>query len=268
MAWEEAAVWGVRRRPGTISDAEARKVLAEHGGLIHFCAKRYRMPAWCVAADHEDLLAVGRMALLQAWMTYEGSRAQFSTWAIRLIRQAFADMVRRARSQTVVERNDLMALRVHERWVDRKARGLPVGDEPPRPSAARATAARAVVERRFWSMDGPSTGAIDSEREAQFDDGSHLARGEMEDAAQALERQQLKEWLRAKLANGVLNEQERAVMQDRARGRDLAKIGVAHGLSRERIRQIEVRALEKLREAAIRDGVVDGDTLEESVPSA
>jgi RNA polymerase sigma factor (sigma-70 family) len=80
----------------------------------------------------------------------------------------------------------------------------------------------------------------------------------IEDPAEAIHGKTMRSRLLAKLA--CLNERERKILSlrfgldDGDDGLTLEKIGEKFGVTRERIRQIQVEALDKLRAALVEDG--------------
>jgi RNA polymerase sigma-32 factor len=69
-----------------------------------------------------------------------------------------------------------------------------------------------------------------------------------------VDRERRTTWLRSAL--NVLNERELRIVKERRlrdEGATLEQLGESLGISKERVRQIENRALEKLREALLRD---------------
>lgn len=192
MSRSDVRVFGVRRRGdlGALDAETARHVLHTHGALVWFVIHRMRPPGHC---EREELAHLGRVALLQAWVTHDPTQSQFSTWAVHIIRQALYDF---------------FAQRVRP-WDA-------VGDEP--------------------LTDAP-------------DDAPPLD--------DALEAEAARQWLRRKLANGLLTDRERVVMHARLEGAGLADIGARLGVSRERVRQIEREVVVKLQKAAVSAGLRD-----------
>ncbi len=194
MNRDDVRVFGVRRRGdlGVLDEATARDVLSAHGPLVWFVIHRLRLPASC---DRDELAHLGRVALLQAWVTHDPAQSQFSTWAVRIIRQALYDFF----AQSV---------------------------QP-------------------WDHVGEDEAVTDTA------DGDALP---LDDA---FGEEAARRWLRQKLANGLLDERERLVMRARLEDEGLAAIGERLGVSRERVRQIELAVVAKLRQAATRAGLRD-----------
>jgi RNA polymerase sigma-32 factor len=75
-----------------------------------------------------------------------------------------------------------------------------------------------------------------------------------ETVSEAIDGERRLSWLRAAL--GVLSPRELRIVQERRlreEGATLEELGESLGISKERVRQIEHRALEKLRDALLRD---------------
>ena len=69
-----------------------------------------------------------------------------------------------------------------------------------------------------------------------------------------VDRERRRTWLRSAL--NVLNERELRIVKERRLqddGATLEELGSSLGISKERVRQIENRALEKLRQALVRE---------------
>jgi len=202
-----------------MSAETAKSVLATHGGLVRLVLRRVYIPTHLpLLFDRDDLLAVGRLALLQAHSNYDPTRASFTTWACAQIRRAMLDLILNGSSQSRVERKAIRQVR----------RGCA--------SECESGIAQRALQRQHVPLEDLPAAA--EEPEAVF-------------AARAEQR-----WLAAKLANGLLSERERKIMRRRLRGVSLGEIALEHGVSGERVRQLEGEVLVKLRAAARRDGLI------------
>ena len=109
------------------------------------------------------------------------------------------------------------------------------------------------MNRRLAAMDQSLSAPMRADGEAEWQD--MLVADGPDQESMIVETSEL-EWRRDLLAKGLdtLNERERQILKGR-RLRDeamtLADLGAIYGVSRERVRQIEVRAFEKLQKAML-----------------
>lgn len=214
-------------------------------GLVRSIAIRFQGRG----LDLEDLIQEGAIGLLAAARRYDSSRAQFSTFATLWIRQSI---------QRAVD-NQGSAIRVPVHLADNMRRlhaaraGLTValGREPTIGELAEATGLDEDAVRRAGSIpkvvtttDAPSSVDGPTLLETVVDDAPDPA-----DLATAGHH-------RLEPLLGRLTDQERMVLVQRL-GLDgdsatLEEIGSTAGVTRERIRQIEAKALSKLRHPSSR----------------
>jgi RNA polymerase sigma factor (sigma-70 family) len=227
-----------RRRVRDIPEhrmAEYRRIrdrlITGHHRLCHNVIKRFGMRRWSHSMSWTDLMQEGIFGLLRAIDLFESRRGyEFSTYACHWIRQA---VVR------AIHNKDLLIRLPSHCWQGETRLPLP-------------------ERRRFrWML---SLSANEYGITCELADAS---RSDPADEWAARERQ---EYLRAMLANSLqtITNRERHVLSCRfgLGGRPsytLNELGRMYGLTRERIRQIEAKALEKL--ARRTDRVILAETL-------
>lgn len=182
--------------------------------------------------EREDLCQEGYIGLMQAVRRYDGGRGtRFSTYATWWIRQAI------------------------QRAVETHGRAVRV------PSYQQVGARRATLASRFpatrpvISLDLPAmtVGDPGGRREVTptigdnlIDDGPSVE----EQALEEIDSEEASEQLTDLVAAAHLSDRERDILLARSRGDTLREIAGCLGCSRERVRQIEDRALSRLREEA------------------
>jgi RNA polymerase sigma-32 factor len=117
------------------------------------------------------------------------------------------------------------------------------------------------VENMDSRLGAPDTSLNAPLHEADGDNASNRQDFLMDDApgidesvGEQIDTERRTSWLRSALK--VLNERELLIVKERRlqdEGATLEALGESLGISKERVRQIENRALEKLREALLRD---------------
>ena len=197
-----------------------------------------------------ELVAEGNVGLMTAVRRFDETKGyKFITYAVWWIRQAMFEATARGRYAARVPMNRIDDMRKLQRQTDRLGQELgraptfeevieSVGFEPERALAAHQTASTDISLDAPAHEDGeePLVATLPSERqtEADFDDGDR--------------RERLQRCLQA------LDERERYIICayygiDREEARTLEQIGLEIRLTRERVRQLRNRAIEKLREA-------------------
>lgn len=227
----EAAATSTHREPATgpapaaaatsIAGRELGEVLAAHTGFVFQLARRYRS----LGVPLEDLVAAGRLGLVEAARRYDAAHgARFITYAAFWIRKAILDALDAQASVVRIPSYQRRQGRANGAspatyFVTTVSLDEPCGEDPGNTLAARL----------------PDTASPDPVSEVQR--SQHVAR------------------LRAALDH--LPARDRYVVV-RSYGLDgepawsREKVGRVVGLSRERVRQIESAALERLRRAIAR----------------
>lgn len=212
-----------------------------------------------------DLVQEGHVGLLEAASRFEPEReVRFSTYATWWIRASMQDYV--LRNWSIVRggtSSTQKALFFNLRRL--RARLSIGGEETGQALYARISATLGVPEADVALMDSRLSGpdaslnapvTQDSDSSAQRSD--FLVSDEPlpdEVAAEAIDLERRAD--RLKSALGVLNDREMRIIAERRLSEDgatLESLGERLGISKERVRQIETRALEKLRSALLRDG--------------
>jgi RNA polymerase sigma-32 factor len=246
-----------RRWRDTKDAAAARQLLGSHLRLVVKIARGfggYGMPL-------ADLVAEGNVGLMQALTRFEPERGfRFATYAMWWIRAAIQEHVLRNRSLvamgTTTARKKLF---FNLRRLKNQLGELGEGDLAPGSVGQIARRLRVsedeVVEmnRRLAATDQSLSAPMHADGGAEWQD-MLVADGPDQESV-VVEASELA-WRRDLLAGGLeaLNERERHILEGR-RLRDeamtLAELGDVYGVSRERVRQIEVRAFAKLQRAML-----------------
>jgi DNA-directed RNA polymerase sigma subunit (sigma70/sigma32) len=139
----------------------------------------------------------------------------------------------------------------------REANDLAAGRAPAAPQKPLTDRERNAIQvhahRRFISLQ-KKPGGEPSERTLE----EELRVGPEEDVEERLDETRTQRWLRAKLANGVLTDRERAVLYGVLTERTFTEIGADLKVSRQRAQMIYTTSIDKLRQAAFRDAEETG----------
>jgi RNA polymerase sigma-32 factor len=226
--------------------------------LIRTLAGRYR--GFGVAVP--DLIAEGNVGLLQALERFDISRGfRLSTYAVWWIRAAMSEAVLNAPMVKAAVGEEAKRLFFNLRRVKIKVGALGTGDLSPDAVAAIAQDLEVreteVVRMNRW-LDGRDVSLnTPIGRDAHSGDVLQdllLNNADQDDEARIIrndERRKQAALVRQSLAS--LSERERHIVTERwlkEEPRTLADIGGEYGLTRERVRQIEVSALKKLKKKA------------------
>ena len=247
-----------RRWRDTKDAAAARQLLGSHLRLVIKIARGfggYGMPL-------ADLVAEGNVGLMRALARFDPERGfRFATYAMWWIRAAIQKYVLHNRSLVTIGAS-LSSKKLFFRLRRLKSELGELGDGRSRRRTQSTRLARQlevsedeVVEmnRRLAATDQSLSAPMHADGEAEWQD-MLVADGPDQESIIA-EASELA-WRRDLLAGGLeaLNERERHILKGR-RLRDeamtLAELGDVYGVSRERVRQIEVRAFEKLQKAML-----------------
>ncbi|HEX7084455.1 MAG TPA: sigma-70 family RNA polymerase sigma factor [Gaiellaceae bacterium] len=218
--------------------------------LVESTARRYRTEG----LDQADLRQEGIVGLLRALQRYDPSRgvpfAAYATWWIRQsLQEARSDFIRPLRLPPKALRQLSQLKSEHQRIYQGERRSAGVAELAERTSIELGQAvALAAVDARARSLDErieSLDGEVGSLGDLLEDPLSAAVYEEVIDAVAGAQ-------LRALLSR--LTDREREVVRARfgfdGAGEKLIEIGERLGLSAERVRQIEERALAKLRHAA------------------
>ncbi|WP_457941238.1 RNA polymerase factor sigma-32 [Mesorhizobium sp. 10J20-29] len=212
-----------------------------------------------------DLVQEGHVGLLEAAARFEPSRdVRFSTYATWWIRASMQDYV--LRNWSIVRGGTSSAQKALFFNLRRLKARLSQGAGPLTDFAIRKeiSAALGVSEDDVALMDSRLSGADTSlNAPVSGENGSTTERSDFlvdddplpdEVVADTIDVERRSIWLRDAL--GVLNEREMQIIERRRLSEDgatLEELGGALGISKERVRQIETRALEKLKMALERN---------------
>jgi RNA polymerase sigma factor (sigma-70 family) len=238
------------RRAQAGDDAAREELIRRLLPLVHSTARRYRTEG----LEQADLLQEGITGLLRALQRFDPARgvpfAAFATWWIRQsLQEARSDFMRPMRLPPKALRQLSRLKSEHQRIYQGERRSAKIGELADRTNIELEQAeALLTADARPRSLDEPienMEGEIGTMGDLLEDPLSAAAYEDVVDAVAG-------EQLRALLAR--LTEREREVVQARfgfdVPAEKLTEVGERLGVSAERVRQIEERALAKLRSAA------------------
>jgi RNA polymerase sigma-32 factor len=244
---------------GTGNQQALDKLTTAHMRLVIAIAARFRnygLPA-------QDLVQEGHVGLLEAAARFDPEReVRFSTYATWWIRASIQDFVLRnwsiVRGGTSSAQKALffnlrrLRMRIAQRMENEP--GLDVHAE----IAAAVGVQRADVVTMEARLSGPD---MSLNAPVSDEDSSGASRGDFfadmaplpdEVVGDSIDGERRHEWLQSALT--VLSERELRILRERRlsdEGETLEALGTKLGISKERVRQIENRALEKLKKALI-----------------
>ena len=238
------------------------RLASAHMRLVVAIAARFRN----FGLPMGDLIQEGHVGLLEAAARFEPDReVRFSTYATWWIRASIQDYI--LRNWSIVRggtSSSQKSLFFNLRRL--RARLAQSSDQRPR-RAVFAEIAEALgvsvgdVEVMDSRLSAPDTSLNAPLHESDTDNASNRQDFLVDDAplpdetvGEEVDRERRTIWLRSALT--VLNERELRIVRERRlrdEGATLEELGESLGISKERVRQIENRALEKLREALLRD---------------
>jgi RNA polymerase sigma factor (sigma-70 family) len=238
------------RRAQAGDDAAREELIQRLLPLVHSSARRYRTEG----LEQADLLQEGIVGLLRALQRYDPARgvpfAAFATWWIRQsLQEARSDFMRPMRLPPKALRQLSQLKSEHQRIYQGERRSAKIGELADRTKIELEQAeALLTADARPRSLDDPienTDGELGTMGDLLEDPLSAAAYEDVVDAVAG-------EQLRALLSR--LTEREREVVQARfgfdVPAEKLIEVGERLGVSAERVRQIEERALAKLRSAA------------------
>lgn len=248
VAGDEADALARRAQSG---DEAAREELIQRLlPLVHATARRYRTEG----LEQADLLQEGVVGLLRALQRFDPERgvpfAAYATWWIRQsLQEARSDFMRPLRLPPKALRQLSQLKSEHQRIYQDEQRSAKIGELAERTQIALEQAeALLVADARERSLD-EAIGSIEGDLGTLGDLlEDPLSAAAYEDVVDAVAGEQL----RALLSR--LTDREREVIGARfgfdTPAEKLSQVGERLGVSAERVRQIEERALAKLRSAA------------------
>ena len=248
VSGDEADALAHRAQAG---DSAAREELIQRLlPLVHATARRYRTEG----LERADLLQEGIVGLLRALQRFDPKRgvpfAAFATWWIRQsLQEARSDFMRPIRLPPKALRQLSQLKSEHQRIYQGERRSAKIGELADRTNIEHEQAEALIgADARSRSLDEPienTEGELGTLGDLLEDPLSAAAYEDVVDAVAG-------EQLRALLSR--LTEREREVVQARfgfdIPSEKLSEVGERLGVSAERVRQIEERALAKLRYAA------------------
>jgi RNA polymerase primary sigma factor len=266
LAAEEEQALGRRIREGD-QEALDRLVEANLRFVVHY-AKRYRG----LGMSYMDLIHEGSLGLIEAAKRFDAERnVKFISYAVWWVRQAiFHALSEHARSFRLPQKlsGQVSRLATLRKKLEAELGRVPTTDElaeknaavrlevelgrPPSPEevAGRAVASKAEVDQLLLA------GGDDVSLSTAVGDDGNLELGDTleQESVPSVEVELIRTSFERRIQDMVegLDEKEREVIRmrfglDGEEPKTLQEIGEAMGLSRERIRQIESRAKEKLR---------------------
>lgn len=240
-------------------DAMHRMAMAHMRLVISMAGKfrHYGLPL-------SDLVQEGHVGLLEAASRFEPERdVRFSTYATWWIRAAMQDYV--LRNWSIVRGGTSSAQKALFFNLRRlRARLAQGGEQLSSEAIYREISTRIGVSARDVALMDSRLAAPDTSLDAPISDADSGSAGRMdflvsedplpdEIAGKRIDEERRATWLASALR--VLNERERRIIAERRLqddGMTLEALGSSLGISKERVRQIESRALDKLREVLSR----------------
>jgi RNA polymerase sigma-32 factor len=238
------------------------RLTSAHMRLVIAVAARFRN----FGLNMADLIQEGHVGLLEAAARFEPARdVRFSTYATWWIRASIQDYI--LRNWSIVRSGTSSAQKALFFNLRRlRARLAQTNDNRPRRVIFGEIAeALGVSVSDVESMDS-RLGAPDTSLNAPLHEGDGGESSNRQDflvdavplpdesVGEQIDTERRTTWLRSALT--VLNERELRIVKERRlrdEGATLESLGESLGISKERVRQIENRALEKLREALLRE---------------
>jgi RNA polymerase sigma-32 factor len=256
---EEEHALAVRWREAS-DQAALHRLTQAHMRLVVALAARFRH----FGLPMSDLIQEGHVGLLEAAARFEPSReVRFSTYATWWIRAAIQDHV--LRNWSIVRGGTSSTQKALFFNLRRLRAKLAQGPNPPSASELHAAIAAAVgvtvddaalMDARLSAPDTSLNAPLIESDSGTADRQDFLVDGQPlqdETVGAAIDEERRRRWLREAL--GVLTERELRIVRERRLREDgatLESLGETLGISKERVRQIEHRALEKLKDALLR----------------
>ncbi|HEX3208465.1 MAG TPA: RNA polymerase sigma factor RpoH [Geminicoccaceae bacterium] len=238
-------------------EAAARALIGSHLRLVVKIARGFRG----YGLPFNDLIAEGNVGLVQALAKFDPERGfRFATYAMWWIRAAIQEFVLHNRSlvkmgTTAAQKKLFFNLRRLKSQLGQ----IGEGDLPPA-AVVKIAEELGVTEddvvqmnRRLAASDHSLAAPVSADGDREWQDT--LVADDDDQETMLAEASELA-WRRGLLAEGlqVLNERERHILAERRlkdEPKTLEDLSQIYGVSRERVRQIEARAFEKLRQAML-----------------
>ncbi len=255
----DLAAWPLDQEALRAGDAARVAFVAANGRLVVALARHYRHGGLPL----DDLVQEGTVGLLRAVDLFDPARGyKFSTYAVWWIKQA----LRRALARQVPLAHIPDNVQMERARLARRAHALHAALGHP-PSPADLAAATGLPRARVDALTAPLPAPVPLDQ--LMGDGETTTLGDLlpdpaADRPDAMaEAHALAAALRAALA--TLPPRQRVILAahhglDGAPPRTLQEIGQQLGLTRERVRQIEAKALTRLRDPALRHWLADDAT--------
>jgi RNA polymerase sigma-32 factor len=239
--------------------AALHAIATAHMRLVISMAARFRH----FGLSMSDLVQEGHVGLLEAAARFEPDRdVRFSTYATWWIRASIQDYI--LRNWSIVRGGTSSAQKALFFNLRRLRARLARNGELTGADLHREIATTlGVSEADVALMDARLSGSDTSLNAPAFDDGSGgsdrvdflVSDAPLPDevAADVIDDERRSDWLRTAL--GALNQRELKIIRERRlteEGATLESLGESLGISKERVRQIENRAMEKLRSALLK----------------
>jgi len=243
------------------SDQQAlHRLAAAHMRLVIAIASRFRHFGLPIG----DLMQEGHVGLLEAAARFDPDReVRFSTYATWWIRASIQDYI--LRNWSIVRGGTSSSQKALFFNLRRLRARLMQGSEPTRQGEIYREIAKAVgvsaedvalMDSRLSGPDLSLNLPVGDEGESTSDRQDFLVDGaprQDETVGTAIDTARRHDWLQDAL--GVLSQRELTIVRERRLREDgatLEALGECLGISKERVRQIESRALEKLRDELLR----------------
>jgi RNA polymerase sigma-32 factor len=245
--------------------AALHELVRAYTRLVISTAGRYRN----YGLPSGDLVQEGNVGLMQAAARFEPDReVRFSTYATWWIRAAMQDYVLRnwsiVRTGTTAAQKSLFFNLRRLRARIEEANGGPMGDAGRREIAEKLSVDLAEVEnmeQRLAGADQSLNTPIATGGEEEWQDFLPDQRPSPEEVVIGMRDASTRsKWLAQAIAE--LSPRERAIITQRRlteQGATLEELGREMGVSKERVRQLESRALQKLLHSMTKHGVVASD---------
>ncbi|MEO0635995.1 MAG: RNA polymerase factor sigma-32 [Pseudomonadota bacterium] len=240
-------------------DQEAlHKITQAHMRLVISIAAKFRY----FGLSMNDLIQEGHVGLLEAAARFEPEReVRFSTYATWWIRASIQDHI--LRNWSIVRGGTSSAQKALFFNLRRLRAKLSQGQEPlgshdmyKEIAAAIGVSEKdvAVMDSRLSGYDGSLNSPVGDEDGTAERQDFLVSDAPLPDAivSESIDKERRSGWLQDALS--VLNERELKIVSERRlqeEGATLESLGNKLGISKERVRQIENRALEKLRDALL-----------------